>query len=104
MTALHEFFTFPWIKILFQDYLYQLDLPKQTDEPNILKSFRAYVKDAYDGGSFLLLNDGFNEVRAKLLPECKAYLRERYPSFCYSKGDSLCKFLIVVQDYQFIVS
>jgi hypothetical protein len=76
--------------------LYTLDLPKETDEPVFTKSFRAYVREVYDGGSFLLLNDGFNEVRARLLPECKAYLKERYPSFCYSKGDSLSKFLIVV--------
>jgi len=96
MTALNEFFSFPWIKILFQDYLYHLDLPKETDEPVFVKSFRAYVREVYDGGSFLLLNDGFNEVRARLMPECKAYLRERYPSFCHSKSDSLSKFLIVV--------
>ena len=65
MTALNEFFTFPWIKILLQDYFYSLGNKESNGDENrrfITKSFRAYVREVYDGGSYLILNDGFNEI------------------------------------------
>lgn len=36
-------------------------------------------------------------------PVCKSYLKERYPSFCQLKSDSLTKFLISVNKYRFVL-
>ena len=106
MTSLNDFFTFPWIKILFQEHLINLDDPdaKINYHKSFQRPFRCFVKEVYDGGNFLVLTDGFNEVRAKLLPTAKTLLREKYPSFCSGQGDSLTRFLIAVTDYSFIVN
>jgi hypothetical protein len=96
MTTLAQFFTYPWIKILFQEHLVQLTEGKLVSK----KPFRAYVKEVYEGGQFLLLSDGFNECRAKLLPSAKTYLRDNYPSSCFQQG-TITNYLISVCEYSF---
>jgi hypothetical protein len=84
MTSLSQFFTFPWIKILLQEYLYCLNTQQPLGQK---KPFRAYIKEVYEGG--FLLTDGFNECRCKLQPNARTYLKDRYPNFCQLKNDSI---------------
>ena len=49
----------------------------------------------------MIITDGFNDVRAKLLPSCKSSLKEKYPSFCQLKAESLSKFLVAIKKYRF---
>jgi len=58
----------------------------------------------FDGGNFLLVTDGFNDVRAKLMPSCKTLLKEKYPSFCQLNTQQLTHFLIAIKEYQFVVT
>lgn len=103
MTALSDFFTFPWIKILLQEHLYTLDDPlKANKTKDYQRPFRAYIKEIYEGGNMMIITDGFNEVRAKLLPVCKSSLKERYPSFCQLYNNkSIQSFLVAIKKYRF---
>ena len=49
----------------------------------------------------MIVTDGFNDIRAKLLPSTKSALKERYPSFCQLKAESLTHFLIAITKYSF---
>ena len=48
----------------------------------------------------MLLSDGFNECRARLLPMAKSHLRENYPSACFQQA-SIQNYLISIQEYSF---
>ena len=85
MTQLVDIFTFPWIKILFQDYLHnlgnnhvkdkQIEFNYQVNKKP--KPFKAYIKEVggfglgADSSEVLIITDGFNEVSAKITPNCK---------------------------------
>ena len=100
MTALNDFFTYPWIKILLQEHLYTLEDPTNANRTkDFQRPFRAYVKEVY-GGDRMVITDGFSEVVAKLMPGCKTVLKEKYPSFCQS-SQSLTSFLIAIRSYKF---
>ena len=75
MTLLTDIFTFPWIKILFQDHLINLGDFNAKDNKNIQflyqvnkkpKPFKAYIKEiksfGKDAGEVFVMTDGYHEV------------------------------------------
>ena len=89
------------IQELIQTYLSHLSSKQPVYQK---KPFRAFVKEVYSGGSYLLLTDGYHEIRAKLLPAARTFLKEQYPFFCQleSKNNALEGFLVCVHKYDFV--
>lgn len=72
MSNFTEFFGFPRIKFIIEEFLYSRGASKSMRKP-----FRAYVKESI--GESFVVSDSYYEVACKLTPACKSFIKENYP-------------------------